>query len=155
MKRAISQYKKYHNTLCLSLQNFALAVSSFSLGLISNRVFRSCHLETALFTQRQEKFQQLQKSQCYEESLRLLIYHSRATPYTKKTSSLAIALTVRHSVSTDNRQLSRWRHLTTTTRIQFVFLFLFKFCIPSGVKITIPLSSMRQEKRKQLSIVSA
>ena len=50
------------------------------------------------------------------------------------------------TVSSTNRQFSRWRHLTTTTTIQFVFLFIFKFCIPSGVKITIVLINMRQAK---------
>ena len=44
-----------------------------------------------------------------------------------------------------NRHSSRWRHLTTTTTIQFVFLFIFKFCIPSGVKITIALINIRRE----------
>lgn len=48
--------------------------------------------------------------------------------------------------SIGNRQLSRWGHLTTTARIQFVFLFFFKFCIPNGVKITITPTSMRQGK---------
>ena len=45
-----------------------------------------------------------------------------------------------------HRQFSRWPHLTTTTTIQFVFLFIFKFCIPSGVKITIALINMTQAK---------
>ena len=40
----------------------------------------------------------------------------------------------------------------TTTRIQFVFLFLFKFCIPSGVKITIALISMRQARPKVITL---
>ena len=31
-------------------------------------------------------------------------------------------------------------------KIQFVFLFIFKFCIPSGVKATKALISMRQAK---------
>ena len=50
------------------------------------------------------------------------------------------------SVLSAYSQFSRWRHLTTTTTILFVFLFIFKFCIPSGVKITIALINMRQEK---------
>ena len=50
--------------------------------------------------------------------------------------------TVKRSIEVENRQLSRWRHLTTTSRIQFVFLFLFKFCFPSGVKIGIALMSI-------------
>ena len=37
--------------------------------------------------------------------------------------------------STCNRQISRWRYLTTS-RIHFVFLFLFKFCNPRGVSKT-------------------
>ena len=45
-----------------------------------------------------------------------------------------------------NRQPSRLHHLTTTTRIQFVFFLLFTFCIPSGLKITIALISMGQAK---------
>ena len=36
--------------------------------------------------------------------------------------------------------------LTTTTRIHFAFLLLVKFCILSGVKITIALISTRQAK---------
>ena len=43
-------------------------------------------------------------------------------------------------------QLSRWRHLTKITRIQFVLLFLFKFFITRGLKITKALISMRQAK---------
>jgi len=46
----------------------------------------------------------------------------------------------------NNRQLSQWCHLTTTNTIQFVFLFLFKFWIPSRVKITIAFIGMRQAK---------
>jgi len=49
-------------------------------------------------------------------------------------------------LKSDNRWLSQWLHLTTTTTIQFVSLFIFKFCIPSGVKITTALISMRQAK---------
>ena len=45
-----------------------------------------------------------------------------------------------------SRQVSRWRHLTTTSTIQFVFLFLCKFCISSGIKIRVALISMRQAK---------
>ena len=41
-------------------------------------------------------------------------------------------------------KLSPWRHFNTTTKIQFVFLFLFKLCILSEIKITIALISMRQ-----------
>ena len=37
-----------------------------------------------------------------------------------------------HSL-TCNRPFARWRHFTTTTRILFVFLFIFKFCNPSEV----------------------
>ena len=36
--------------------------------------------------------------------------------------------------------------MNTTTTIQLVFLFIFKFCIPSGVKITIALINMIQAK---------
>ena len=32
-----------------------------------------------------------------------------------------------------NRPFARWRHFTTTTRILFVFLFIFKFGSPSEV----------------------
>ena len=32
-----------------------------------------------------------------------------------------------------NRPFARWRHFTTTTRILFVFLFIFKFGIPSEI----------------------
>ena len=32
---------------------------------------------------------------------------------------------------TDNRPFSRWRHLTTTTRIHFVFALLLKFVNPA------------------------
>ena len=53
--------------------------------------------------------------------------------------------------STCYRQFSRWRHLTTTTTIQFVFLFIFKFCIPSGVKITIALVDMTHGVIMQMS----
>ena len=46
----------------------------------------------------------------------------------------------------NHRQLSQQHYLTTTARIQIVFVFLFKFCIPSGVKITIALISMTKAK---------
>lgn len=47
----------------------------------------------------------------------------------------------------EHRMLSRRRHLTATTTIQFALLFVFEFCIPSEVKTTIPLISMRQIKQ--------
>ena len=47
-----------------------------------------------------------------------------------------------------NRPFARWRHLTTTTRIIFVFPFTFKFCNPSEVWITKALISTRKQNRE-------
>lgn len=59
--------------------------------------------------------------------------------------SLSPARRKRQSVAC-NRQLSRWRHLTTAATTQFAFVSVFKFCIPSGEKVTIDLTSVRQAK---------
>ena len=72
------------------------------------------------------------------------VIHFTSTSHTKR--EIFRKLSFIHAESRTNRKLSRWRHLTTTTRIQFDFLFLFKFCISRGVKITIALISMRQAK---------
>ena len=44
---------------------------------------------------------------------------------------VALKIAICRSVYVSNRQFSRWRHLTTTTRIHFVFAFLFKFVNPA------------------------
>ena len=47
-----------------------------------------------------------------------------------------------------NRPFSRWRHLTTTTRIHFVFAFLFKFVNAAEDYRTIALICTRKQQTK-------
>ena len=48
----------------------------------------------------------------------------------------------------DNRTIARWRYLTKTTRIHFVFALLFKFLNPAEDKRTIALICTRNNKLK-------
>ena len=85
----------------------------------------TCHLELDNCFGKKEKVLAVHKGECLAKE------EDEAEPY---------------KLVRRNMQLSQRSHLTTTTRIQFVFLFLFSFCIPNGVKITMALISMRQGK---------